>query len=242
MGITNLRTKFMTKNDCYIANRKIEPKGIMVHSTATPGVMAANWFNLWNKSYTNGETNRQVCIHAFLDDKEIWQYLPWNHRGWHAGGKANNTHIGFEICEPAGFSYSHGATMVGYNIKKNEEYFKAAFENAINLSVHLCKKYGLTEKDIICHSEGYKKGIASNHADIMHWFPKHGESMDSFRKAVKEKLEGDDDLEKAIDLLVERKIINTPKYWLDNAKKGKKVKGEYAAILIKRIANLIKKM
>jgi hypothetical protein len=25
--------------------------------------------------------------------------LPWDHRGWHAGGSANNTHIGFEICE-----------------------------------------------------------------------------------------------------------------------------------------------
>jgi len=44
---------------------------------------------------------------------------------------------------------------------------------------------------------------------------------------------------KAIELLVERKIINTPKYWLKNAKKGKRVKGEYAAILIKRIVNKI---
>jgi len=28
----------MTRNDCYPAGRKITPKGIMVHSTATPGV------------------------------------------------------------------------------------------------------------------------------------------------------------------------------------------------------------
>jgi len=51
--------------------------------------------------------------------------------------------------------------------------------------VYLCKLYNLTEKDIICHSEGYKKGIASNHSDVMHWFPHHGESMDTFRAAVK---------------------------------------------------------
>lgn len=56
----------MTRNDCFTAGRKITPKGIMVHSTATPGVMAADWFNRWNKSYKAGETNRQVCVHALL--------------------------------------------------------------------------------------------------------------------------------------------------------------------------------
>ena len=57
----------------------------------------------------------------------------------------------------------------------------------------LCKKYSLNENDIICHSEGYKLGIASNHADVMHWFPKHGENMDTFRKAVKKALENSTD-------------------------------------------------
>ena len=56
---------------------------------------------------------------------------------------------------------------------------------AVELCVYLCKLYGLTEKDIICHSEGYKLGTASNHGDVMHWFPKHGKSMDTFRADVK---------------------------------------------------------
>lgn len=34
----------------------------------------------------------------------------------------------------------------------------------------------LTEKDIISHSEGYELGIASNHGDVMHWFPKRNVS------------------------------------------------------------------
>jgi N-acetylmuramoyl-L-alanine amidase len=179
----------MTNNDCYKANQKIVPQGIMVHSTATPGVMAGEWFNDWDKSYRAGETNRQVCVHAFLDDVDVYQYLPWDHRGWHAGGAANNTHIGFEICEPAGFTYSHGANMVGYDVEANEAYFRHVFQNAVSLCVMLCQRFNLTEKDIITHSEGHKMGIASNHADVMHWFPKHGESMDSFRQAVKEALE-----------------------------------------------------
>ena len=41
---------------------------------------------------------------------------------------------------------------------------------------------------IICHSEGAKLGIASNHGDVMHWFPKHGKSMDTFRADVKDLL------------------------------------------------------
>jgi hypothetical protein len=42
--------------------------------------------------------------------------------------------------------------------------------------------------------KGYKLGIASNHADVMHWFPKHGENMDTFRKAVKKALENSTDI------------------------------------------------
>ncbi|MGR6836745.1 N-acetylmuramoyl-L-alanine amidase [Syntrophomonas erecta] len=184
MKPSNLKTKYMTRNDCYTAGRKITPKGIMVHSTATPGVMAADWFSRWNKSYKVGEINHQACVHAFVDDKEIWQHLPWNHRGWHAGGKANDTHIGIELCEPGGFSYS-GSTMVGYDVKKNEAYFRAAWKNAVDLCIFLCKQYGLTEKYILGHAEGHRQGIASNHADPLHWYPKHGESMDTFRTAVK---------------------------------------------------------
>jgi N-acetylmuramoyl-L-alanine amidase len=37
----------------------------------------------------------------------------------------------------------------------------------------------------ICHSEGAKLGIASNHGDVMHWFPKFGKNMDTFRAEVK---------------------------------------------------------
>lgn len=59
MGLSNLKTKYMTRNDCYTDGRKITPKGIMVHSTATPGVMAADWFSRWNKSYKAGEINRK---------------------------------------------------------------------------------------------------------------------------------------------------------------------------------------
>src|SRR5690606_35456341 len=72
-----------------------------------------------------------------------------------------------------------------YDTKKNEDYFRKAWDNGVKLCVQLCKTYDFTKRDILCHSEGHEKGIASNHFDVMHWFPKHGENMNTFRAAVK---------------------------------------------------------
>lgn len=181
----NLNKLFLTENACYKAGRKITVKGIMVHSTGAnnpwlkryvgpdDGLLGKNQYNNhWNTYHPGG---REVCVHGFigkLADGTIatYQTLPWDHRGWHAGGSANNTHIGFEICED-------GLT--------DSTYFKKVYQEAVELCAYLCKLYGLTEKNIICHSEGYKQGIASNHGDVMHWFPKHGKNMDTFRADVK---------------------------------------------------------
>lgn len=181
----NLCKLILTNNACFKAGKTIIPKGIMVHSTGADnpwlkryvgpddGLLGKNQYNNhWNQEKPGG---RQVCVHAFigkLADGTIatYQTLPWNHRGWHAGGKANDTHIGFEICED-GLSDS--------------TYFNKVYREAVELCVFLCREFGLTEKDIICHSEGYKQGIASNHGDVLHWFPKHGKSMDTFRADAK---------------------------------------------------------
>lgn len=181
-------TKYMTRNDCYVQGEKIIPQGIMIHSTAVPGVMAGEWFNRWNKSYKAGETTRQVAVHAFIDDKETWQYLPWDHRGWHAGGAANGTHIGIEMTEPAGHYYYGGGTMIGYDAVKNQAYFDSIYNRTVTLSVFLSRLYNLDPMNIISHNEGAKLGVASNHSDVEHWFPRHSRTMDQFRAAVKKGL------------------------------------------------------
>lgn len=184
-----ITTKFMVRNDCFREDRTIEVKGIVVHSTATPGRMAADWYEPWNTSYEKGETSREVCVHAFLDDKGVQQYLPWIHRAWQAGGKANNTHIGFEICEPAGIVYNeaHDA-IVEIDVDGTREYFEKAYDNAVELCVLLCRQFGLTEKDIVCHCEAHELGIASNHQDVMHWWKFYDKDMDDFRADVKKEL------------------------------------------------------
>lgn len=73
------------------------------------------------------------------------------------------------------------------------------YRNAVELTAQLCGKYGLDPQApgvVICHSEGYKLGIASNHADVMHWFPKHNKSMDTFRADVAKEMRGKIDMTK----------------------------------------------
>jgi LysM repeat protein len=195
----NLHKLLLANNACYKSGKKMTPKGIMVHSTGAnnpnlcryvgpdDGLLGKNKYNNhWNQDKPDG---RQVCIHAFigkLADGSIatYQTLPWNMVGWHSGsgskGSAananNNGYIGFEICED-GLS--------------DKAYFDKVYREAVELCAYLCKAYGINPESptLICHSEGNRLGIASNHADVMHWFPKHGKSMDTFRSDVKAALD-----------------------------------------------------
>ncbi len=286
-------TKYMTDNPCYKAGKTIQPTGVMVHSTAAPGTMASDWFERWNKS------DVEKCVHAFVDNTVVMQYLPWKHRGWHcgvgtSGMSGNNTHVAFEVCEPSDmvlyyqntikrgefadsravkavqqqllakglylgnidgeyggaselamkkYQTSKGLTADGvcgkntwkalaaeperlcaYNPEKNKAYFDAAWNNAVELTAMLCIENGINESGVICHSEGYAKGIATNHADIMHWIPLHGKNMDMFRADVAKEIKaaqgenqsGRPDLATvaaAIDNLARLGELNTPDYW-----------------------------
>lgn len=191
----NLHECILTKNECYSKGRKMSgpPIGIMVHSTGAnnpnlkryvqpdDGLLGVNTSGTaWNQPRPDG---RQVCPHAFIgllgDGTTVatYQTLPWEWRGWHSGsgkkGTCNDRYIGFEICEDS---------------LADSIYFSKVYQEAVDLCVYLCQKFSLTEVNIICHSEGYKMGMASNHADVMHWFPKHGKSMDTFRADVKTRL------------------------------------------------------
>ena len=194
----NLIKCFLTANDCYKAGRTITPKGVMVHSTGANNPAVARYVQPVDTQadaaslYTVLGTNRNkndwnnpgldVCTHAFigkLADGSVGtvQTLPWNHRGWHAGtgtsgGSANNTHIAFEICEDG---------------LADTAYFGKVYQEAVELTAMLCKQYNLNplaDGVVICHSEGCQRGIASNHGDVMHWFPKFNKSMDTFRADV----------------------------------------------------------
>ena len=172
----NIIKRYITKSDNYNTDRKIIPAGIMIHSTATRGVMAAAFADRWDKPGLLKGT------HFFVDDKEAINILPCEagnvHRAWHCGkgpnGSGNDTMIGIEICEPADLD--------------DKAYFSVAYDNAVELAAQLCRKFNILPSNIVCHAEGHAAGIASNHGDVYHWFPRHGVDMDDFREAVADKL------------------------------------------------------
>lgn len=189
---------FFTNNACYKANKKHTPKGIMWHSTGAnnpklsryvgpdDGKLGKNPYgNHWNQNKPDG---RSVCVHAWIGklangEVATYQTLPWDIEGWHCGsgskGSGNRMgYLSFEICED------------GLSDKK---YFDKVYEEAINLSVYLCKKYNIpvNSTTIIDHTEGNKMGIASNHGDVKHWFSRFGKTMNDARGDIAKKLKGD---------------------------------------------------
>ncbi len=227
----NLLQCLLVENDCYQTGQFITPKGVMVHSTGAnnptlkryvqPLEEAADYDELiallgynrngndWNRPGTN------ACVHAFigkLADGSVAtvQTLPWNMRGWHAGNgttrpSANNTYISFEICEDG---------------LDDADYFGKVYREAVELTAHLCTMYDLDPLEpevVICHSEGYRLGMASGHADVEHWFPKFGKGMDDFRADVAAEMEDEDMTQEKFDEMMDdylrRRALREPSDW-----------------------------
>lgn len=186
-------TSYITKNDCYKNNvDKIDsrytrfqsrgPTGLMLHSVGTPQPSAKVFANRWNTS------GIEVAVHAVLqDDGIVYQCLPWTYRGWHAGGSANDTHIGVEMAEPSQIKYTQGAKFVCSDLASAREQARGTYKTAVDLFATLCEKFNLDPMtDIISHAEGARKGVASNHADPEHLWEGLGLSytMSGFRLDV----------------------------------------------------------
>lgn len=83
-------------------------------------------------------------------------------------------------------------SYMAYNVNENQAYFEDVYRKAVFTCAYVLKQLGTSkiDKNTICsHAEGHMMGIASNHADVGHWWPKHGKSMDDFRADVKTYME-----------------------------------------------------
>ena len=184
----NLIESILTNNPCYLAGSKIKVKGLMLHSVGCSQPSAAVFVRNWNTS----SNVVQACVHGFIDANtgDVYQTLPWEHRGWHAGGSANDTHIGIEMCEPDCITYTKGATFKCSDTARAKAMVERTYKSAVELFAYLCNKYGLNplaEGVILAHNEAYARGLASNHADPEHLWKglKLTYTMDGFRSDVK---------------------------------------------------------
>ena len=185
----NLKQNYLTESGCYKAGKHITVKGLMIHSVGCPQPKADVFMKNWNRADAN------ACVHAIVEpDGDVYQLLPWDFRGWHCGGGANNTHIGVEMTEPATIRYTGGSNWTETGDGENtKNHVLATYKYAVELFAYLCSQYNLdplADGVVISHSEGCRRGIASNHGDVEHLWSKFGLTMAQFRKDIKTVMEG----------------------------------------------------
>lgn len=231
----NLLKCILTENRCYTSAQVVAPCGVMVHSTGAnnptlrryvqPSKDDPNYEQLmellgknrydndWNCPTPGGS---KVCVHGFIgkladDTVAAVQTLPWDIVGWHSGyaSKRSTTnanklgYIGFEICE---------------DDLCDPNYFAEIYQTAVDLTAYLCRLYGFDPQGknqygypfITCHREGFDLGIAYCHADVLHWFPKYGKSMDTFRADVAAAMENTEEEETEVRY---QKLVDIPDKW-----------------------------
>lgn len=176
-----------TKSDCYKTKRKMQPKGIIVHSTGAnnpnlkryvgpdDGRLGTNH----NKNHWN-RPGLSTCVHAFIGkDKDgivcTYQTLPLNICAWGVGKGSKG-------------SYNYDPAYLQFEILEDgltdELYFNKVMKEAQQLCARWCEEFNISSKKVISHKEAHSKGYGSNHSDCDHWLKRHGKSMKWFRKEV----------------------------------------------------------
>lgn len=188
---------------------------IVIHDTGNPraGANAEAHFR-----YFNGG-NRGASAHYFVDDGAIIQTVEDYIASWHCGdgqgkyGITNQNSIGVEIC-----------------INEDGD-FETAVANTLDLTKHLMEKYSVPIDRVVRHFDASRKTCPGS-MSTDNWA-----RWQDFKRTLAEMTE--EELRGAIEVLQKKGLIDSPGYWLENARQGKIVNGEYAAILIKRMAAYI---
>lgn len=201
----------LSTSTCYQKTRRMEPWGVLWHSTGANNstlkryvqpadndprreellqIIGKNKYGN-DQNHRTGTTGMNFWIGRLADGTvAAVQTMPCDYRPWGCGGGNNgscNDHwIQFEICEDG---------------LKDETYAQEAFREACELTAYLCVLYGIDPNGtlsfkgkqvpaILCHKDAHTLGLGSNHADVLHWFPKYGLTMQTVRDRVTELLAG----------------------------------------------------
>lgn len=202
---------FMRQSTWYKGAGKVPVRGVLWHSTGANNTSLkryvqpddnapdkAKMLELLGVNKNGNDWNhiqRKAGVHAWvgkLANGEVTsiQVGEWDKKAWGCGsgkkGSCNNGWIQFEICED-GLS--------------DPVYFEKVYREAVELTAYLCKLNNLDPQGtvtyngvkvpvILCHQDSYQLGLGSGHADVLHWFPKFGKSMQTVRDDVSALLAG----------------------------------------------------
>ncbi|HDR7647876.1 S-layer homology domain-containing protein [Bacillus mycoides] len=142
-------------NDNIRPQNYMSPKYITIHETdnTSVGAGARNHAQyLYNQAV--GNTDRAASWHFTVDDKEIYQHLPLNENGWHAGdgdGPGNRESIAIEIAVNSDGNYSK------------------AVDNAKKLVAYLMKETGVPSNNIVKHQRWSGKNCPAKMINNGQW-------------------------------------------------------------------------
>lgn len=151
---------------------RLNPKGVVVHETATPGATATQEYNYFNNAYQG------ASAHAFVDWEDVVQTIPYDEVAWHAGPTANSRYIGIELCRPS----SH-----------EPDKFERVWNNAVSLFADLFREHGfgeVTVDNLLSHAEVSSRWRESDHTDPVGYFAEYGKTVNEFRDEVQKELNG----------------------------------------------------
>lgn len=218
VGIGNYGTEEYRMNlICDILQKILEENNILVYRNRPE----------WSlQKVVEDSNNKNPCIHLALHSNagngtargcEVFC-----HRFGGEGNKlAELVYLGLEKITPT----NDRGIKEGYNFfGKGKHLYELASTNAPAVLVEIAFHDNLEDAEwVIKHMEGIANTIANA---VLKYF--------DIVTAEKEMI-----LDEAISVLQGKGIINSPDYWIENAVQGKMVDGEYAAILVKRIAALL---
>lgn len=176
------------KNEHITVNKYTRPgtkrgstKGIILHYTANPGASADNH----RRYFGNGGGGRYAGAHIFIDSKESLCIVPLNEVCYHAND--NQRYVGGKPYRGASNKLGSNANLstIGIEmcIEKDGTIAAATFNQAVDVTSDLCKKYGLDTDDLYRHYDVTGKNCPAP------WVSKSSE-WTRFKNAVKAKLGG----------------------------------------------------
>ena len=156
----------------------ITVKGIVVHETANPNDTAQMEHDYFNSG------DRQASAHAFIDSSNIIQCIEWGNKAWHAGGTANNSFIGIELCHTSDLN------------KFNEIWKRATWLFATLLLQN--NIFTVSKDNLISHAEVSAKWHETDHTDPVSYFASFNKTVENFRA----------DVQTQINILIQQALIN----------------------------------
>ena len=184
---------YLINNLCYKrAGRRTADWGVLIHDTATIGATPKNFVKSWDVEKPNGRT---VMVHAFCDDEDVYNTLPYEYECWGCGsgvnGCGNKYYVQIEMCIPKDIYFEKSWVYRSKNPEETKAYIHRQVDVVVDWAVERLLEMGIrevNEKTVTSHYELHAKGMASDHGDPKSYLSLAGLTMNDLREMIKTRL------------------------------------------------------